>query len=312
MEIANPIYDVVFKYLMEDNKVAKLMLSTIIGENIITLEFLPNSKMMPTPTNTMTVIIMDFAAKIETETGETKQVIIELQKAKFSTDIIRFRKYLGGQYSSNANIKNKEGKVEPLPIISIYFLGYTLAGIDTPIMKANRIYLDMTNNQEIHKRAEFIECLTHDCFIIQIPHLRQKYQSDIENLLSIFDQSNALGGYHILKINPENYREKYGDVIRRLQKAIMEENVRDTMDMEDTYFEEITSMEREIISSREAIKEKDEALAEKDNALQENQKVIAEKDTALQEKEQALAEKDKELEKYKKLLAALGTQDGVE
>ena len=299
MEIANPIYDVVFKYLMEDNKVAKLMLSTIIGENIITLEFLPNSKMMPTPTNTMTVIIMDFAAKIKTETGETKQVIIELQKAKFSTDIIRFRKYLGGQYSSNANIKNKDGKFEPLPIISIYFLGYALNDINTPEVKIYRTYLDITTGEEIHKRDKFIECLTHDSFIIQIPHLRQKYQTDIEHLLSIFNQSNALGGYHILKINPENYREKYGDVIRRLQKAIMEENVRDTMDMEDTYFEEITSMEREIISSREAIKEKDEAL-------QENKKALQEKDNALQEKEQALAEKDKELEKYRKLLEELG------
>jgi len=34
MHIANPIYDVVFKYLLEDNKVAKLFLSAIIGENI--------------------------------------------------------------------------------------------------------------------------------------------------------------------------------------------------------------------------------------------------------------------------------------
>ena len=35
MQIANPIYDVVFKYLMDDNQIAKLMLSAIIGEEII-------------------------------------------------------------------------------------------------------------------------------------------------------------------------------------------------------------------------------------------------------------------------------------
>ena len=34
MLIANPIYDVVFKFLMEDAKIAKLLLSSIIGENI--------------------------------------------------------------------------------------------------------------------------------------------------------------------------------------------------------------------------------------------------------------------------------------
>ncbi|MBK8052614.1 MAG: hypothetical protein IPK35_04845 [Saprospiraceae bacterium] len=41
MEIANPIYDVVFKYLMEDNKVAKIILSTLTDLDIIELEFLP-------------------------------------------------------------------------------------------------------------------------------------------------------------------------------------------------------------------------------------------------------------------------------
>ncbi len=41
MEIANPIYDVVFKYLMEDNKVAKIFLSAITGLEITNLEFIP-------------------------------------------------------------------------------------------------------------------------------------------------------------------------------------------------------------------------------------------------------------------------------
>ena len=40
MKIANPIYDVVFKYLMEDSKIAKLLISTIIGEKILTLDLM--------------------------------------------------------------------------------------------------------------------------------------------------------------------------------------------------------------------------------------------------------------------------------
>jgi len=31
MQIANPIYDVVFKYLMQNNKIAILILSTILS-----------------------------------------------------------------------------------------------------------------------------------------------------------------------------------------------------------------------------------------------------------------------------------------
>ncbi len=34
LQIANPIYDVVFKYLMNDEKVAKLLLSALIGREV--------------------------------------------------------------------------------------------------------------------------------------------------------------------------------------------------------------------------------------------------------------------------------------
>jgi hypothetical protein len=39
MRIANPIYDVVFRFMMEDNKVAKAFLSAIIGEEVLELNF---------------------------------------------------------------------------------------------------------------------------------------------------------------------------------------------------------------------------------------------------------------------------------
>ena len=41
MIIANPIYDAVFKYLLADNRIAKLLISTIIEEDIKELEFRP-------------------------------------------------------------------------------------------------------------------------------------------------------------------------------------------------------------------------------------------------------------------------------
>ncbi len=47
VQIANPIYDVVFKYLMKDEKVARLLLSAIIGKDIISLEFRPTEHSFP-------------------------------------------------------------------------------------------------------------------------------------------------------------------------------------------------------------------------------------------------------------------------
>ena len=110
---------------------------SIIGEEIDVLEFQPKENIVEIersvpetekPKASFTVYRLDFSAKIKTADGGSKQVLIEIQKAKFPTDIMRFRKYLGQQYASENNttistIKGKERK-SALPIVSIYFLSY--------------------------------------------------------------------------------------------------------------------------------------------------------------------------------------------
>ncbi|MCS6794370.1 MAG: hypothetical protein NZ516_00270, partial [Raineya sp.] len=143
MQILNPLYDVVFKYLMEDNKVAKLLLSALIGQEILELVFLPQEfladfdfeqvkrRQEENPsiqfTSGLTVYRIDFSAKIRTQTGEEKIIIIEVQKSKLTSDMMRFRAYLGSQYakkeyfswvvSRNTGRRYKAG----IPIYAIFF-----------------------------------------------------------------------------------------------------------------------------------------------------------------------------------------------
>ena len=292
MQIANPIYDVVFKYLLKDNKIAKLLLSSIIGEEIITLEFSPEESAVPIENRSMTVFRIDFAATIKTEEG-FKKVLLEIQKAKFATDIMRFRKYLGEHYSNKENCYEvREDKVsyqKPLPILAIYFLGYKLDHLENPIIQVKRKYYDAITKEVLKVKEEFIESLTHDSFIIQIPYLKKKFKSDLESLLSVFDQSKATNDLHILNINENTYPEKYRLIIRRLQQAIAEPKVRKTMEIEDEVLEELQSLER-------LIENKDRALEEKDKIIEESRKIIEENNKALKEKEkiiEALKEKPK-------------------
>lgn len=285
MNIANPIYDVVFKYLMEDSKIAKLLIGSIIGEKIVELDFFPQERTVESK-ESWTVYRLDFIAKIKTNKGH-KCILIELQKAKFETDIMRFRKYLGSQYANKENRyktglkKNGKPRKKPLPIISIYFLGYPLKDIDAPIIKVKRHYYDVVNHdREIKQKEEFIESLTHDSFVIQIPHLRHKFQSDLECLLSIFDQHNRTADEHILNIDESAYPKKYGMIIRRLQSIIAEPEIRYAMDVEDEIFEELGDKEREIAW---LIEERDKALGERDKIIDEKNKVLEEKEKLIQE-----------------------------
>lgn len=273
MQIANPIYDVVFKYLMKDNKVAKLLLSAILEKEIIELTFRP-TEIEAALGETLTVMRIDFNAKIKEKNGEEKIVILELQKAKLPSDIMRFRRYLGEQYSNTANsveVTTKGGHIykQGLPIISIYFLGHNLNYADCPVIRVSRKCYDVATGMELAKKETFIEALTHDSVIIQILKLKGKRRTELEKLLSIFDQSKqSKTNKHVLNITEGEIPARYKTVVRRLIRAIAEEKVRKVMTVEDDYLESMQSYERLVSKQKEAIKAKDKAIEEKDKALQ--------------------------------------------
>ncbi len=288
-KIANPIYDVVFKYLMSDNKIAKLLISDLLGVKINTLELRPQEFSADTENRTLTVYRVDFKAEIELNNGKKMVVLIEIQKAKFTTDLIRFRKYLGEQYASKQNAVEKDDTTIPLPIITIYFLGY---GLDNnkniPIIRVKRHYLDNYNGDKLEGEELFIESLTHDSIIVQIPALKTQRRNDLEKALSVFE----VGKIQEVSINEDDYPERYKLVIRQLLKAIGDEQVRKTMDVEDEILEDLEKKERLIAHKEQIIKEKDEKLAE------EQAKSKA-KDVKLVEKDELIRRLQYELNKLK-------------
>ncbi len=290
MRVANPIYDVVFKFLMGDMRIAKLILSKILDREIEELELKPTEFRKKIGFN-LTVFRIDFSAVIRQPDGSRKLVLIEIQKAKLPTDIMRFRKYLGGHYQdpNNVYLTDDGAKEKALPIICVYFLGHPLQHTTSPVVKVERSYIDAVTQEELASKEEFIESLTHDSYIIQIPRLREKRRNDLEVLLSIFDQSRQLSdSRHFLDLNEEEYPEEFQIVIRRLVKAAVEEDVCETMDLEDDILDELKSLERSILQKEKVLAEKDNVIAEKDKVLVEKDKVLVEKDKALAEKDNAL------------------------
>ncbi len=277
MRIANPIYDVVFKYLLRNNELAILILSTILEEEIIALDFLPQETATALENRSFTVYRLDFSARIKTRDGAIKQVIIEIQKAKFAADIMRFRRYLGEQYKQGFTLEEGGKMQRAIPIISIYFLGYQLEHVQVPVIKVLRNYYDAATGQIISAREEFIESLTHDSYVIQIPYLGPERKTAAERLLAVFDQHLKVSNdEHILDIDEAAYPQEYRKVIRWLNRAITEPEIRQTMDVEDDILAELEDMERRLAKMDKVIEEKDKALEENAKALEEKDRLIAE------------------------------------
>jgi hypothetical protein len=285
MQIINPIYDSAFKYLMDNNQVAKLILSAIIGEEVEELLLdatelkvdVPKDKLenLQVQTSFFTILRIDFAARVKTADGKHKEVLIEIQKAKLATDITRFRRYLGERYA-NENVGIEiDGQKKSLPLLPIYFLGHPLDNCDATVLKVNRQYLDVITGKTIEAKEDFIESLTHDCFVIQIAKLKHRRRNDLEALLSIFDQENISGDRHILNVKEEDMPEKYRPVLRRLLEAISEKKVREGMKAEDEVLNELQALERIIeLERKETEKERKEKLEaqERERKAQEGER----------------------------------------
>jgi hypothetical protein len=291
MIIANPLYDVVFKYLLEDMDIARELISTILGETIVSLEVKAQETITESSPSNLNVLRFDFKATIETPTGELKKVLIELQKLKQSFDIMRFRRYLGDNYKKEDDVVLNDGNITkmPLPIVTIYILGFSLEKLTNTVVKINREYKDVLTDKTILVKEEFVELLTHDSYIIQVRALPSDTKTKLERVLQVFNPKFKTKDKHALDFTGETTEPIVVKMVNRLQRAIADEEVRKIMDVED---------EIERAFDRESKK----IAAEKDQ-------IIAEKDQALFEKDQALFEKDQEIEVLMQQLVALRQQN---
>ena len=292
MIIANPLYDVVFKYLLEDTEIARELISTILGENVLSIELKPQETVTESSASSVSILRFDFKAVIKTPSGEIKKVLIELQKAKQVFDVMRFRRYLGDNYRKEDDVLNEQGISEkrPLPIITIYFLGFHLDNIQNAIVKINRQYRDAITNEVIEIKDDFVELLTHDSYLIQVLRLKAKTKTKLERVLQIFSSEFKTKDSHQLDFKGDVKDPLVKKMVDRLGRAIASDEMRDKMDVED----EIDRIfEREIKKVEAA---KDKIIAEKDQALEARDQALEARDQALEAKDQALEAKDQALE----------------
>lgn len=276
--IANPIYDAVFKFLMEDKKVAKIFLSALLKKDIIDLEMRRHEYTSMEHTR-ISLFRIDFSAKIRENDGSEHLVLIELQKTWLITETLRFRQYLGTQYLNKENIieeKNEHGqrRTYGLPIISIYILGHPLGDLTEPVVYVRRRYLDYDDNP-LPSPDPFIESLTHDSIIVQIPFLTGRTRNRLERLLSVFDQEyRQADSEHYLEINDEHLDDEVKYVVHRLLKAAAAPDVRRAMEIEDEILSEIEDRDTTIMMKNKEIEQKEQEIEQKEQVIEQKEQVI--------------------------------------
>jgi hypothetical protein len=299
MKIANPLFDKGFKYLMENEKFARKVISVILDEEVESVSLRSQETSQPDPHRRLTLFRLDFRAVIRQPDGTLKTVLIELQKSKFITDIQRFRAYLGSQYMDNRqeDAKVEEPKVEyqsPYPIVTIYILGYNLDDLPYMAVSVNRDVINSVSKERIKVKSQFIELLTHTSHIIQIRRLPVERRTRLEQFLMLFDQRCISGDRFVLDL-PE-VPEEFTDMARHLEAALMDDGFRRNLAAEG---------EIDAIFDAQDAKYLQQIVALQD----ENKQAQDEKKLAQDEKKQAQERERAALVKLARLMKASGATD---
>ena len=309
--IANPIYDTVFKKLMENEHIARFFLSTVLEQRVVSVEVRPQEftykktkRLKPLPADiAYSIFRIDFMATIETEQGEQKKILIEVQKSHDEEDLMRFRSYLGEQYRK---VDKVNGVPTVLPITTIYILGCNLAGITSPCLKVERTYVDMIHKKPIEARAPFIEKLTHSSYVIQVGRITdERYSTKLDKLLSLFEQNHFI--YDKSKIGKQ-YSHSPNDEDIQLITSLLHEMIADPKEREEIEKEEEAMRIIDDLygkknrEQKQIIEEQAKGLEEKEKIIDEKAKVIEGQEKVIEGQEKVIEEKEKVIEGQEKVI----------
>lgn len=287
--VANPIYDSVFKFLMEDERIAKTVLSALLKKEVVSVEMRRHEHPNITRDN-ISMFRIDFAARVMQDDGSTRLVLIELQKTWLSTETLRFRRYLAAQYNAEENMlkeSNSETGPYAIPMIAIYLLGHRIGDIDKAVVYVNHKALDYDGKEiENGENDPFINSLTHDSIIVQIPLLHGKINNKLDRVLSVFDQSQRDdSNQHIIRLDINNYEgdSELMHLVHRLGLAAMNASVRQEMDDEDEFFSAIESRDTQLMQMNKRLSETTSQLNEATSQLNETTSQLNETTSQLNE-----------------------------
>lgn len=279
VSIANPIYDSVFKYLMEDERIAKTLISALLKKEVVEVDMRRNEYTNGTRDN-ISMFRIDFGARIKEEDGSTKLVLIELQKTWLETETLRFRQYLGAQYANPENIlKDCENDGYGIPMIAVYLLGHKVGDIEEPVLYVKHKALDYDGNHVTKGIPDpFVDSLTHDSIIVQIPRLRGHVNNRLDKVLSVFDQSlKEKGNHQVLSVDEDKYN---GDlemmhILHRLITAASDSKLRQDMNVEDEFFSAIENRDTALMQKDKTIAEQGETIAEQKEQIRSMVKAMS-------------------------------------
>ena len=253
--------------------------------------------------DSLSVFRIDFAATIRDPDGKEHLILIEIQKTWLETETLRFRQYLGVHYQNPKNVVIQGHETHALRMIAIYLLGHRVGDIEEPVLYVRHTSYDY-NDRPVTKGLPnpFIDSLTHDSIIVQVPLLHGQINNRLDKVLSVFDQTcKDKIDQHVLNLDDTLYKDDADMqlILHRLLMAATNAEMRQDMLVEDNYFAAIEHRDTEILA-------RDRQIAEQKVQLQQQQGQLEQQQGQLEQLRGQLEQQNKRLQASVRLFLQAG------
>ena len=306
--VANPLYDAVFKYLMEDDRIAKTILAALLKKKVVNVEIRRNEYANVTRRESISMFRIDFAATVLDEDNKPHLMLIELQKTWLPTETLRFRRYLALQYNNEENMLKEDNGKYAIPMVAIYLLGHCVGQVKEPVVYVNHQAYDYDGKLVKDGMPDpFVESLQHNSIIVQIPLLHGRVNNRLEQVLCVFDQENVADNKKVIKVDERQFE---GDtdmeyIVRRLQSAAADPEMRYQMNVEDEYFRELEGRDTLIMEKDKQIEKQNTQIEKQNTQIEKQNAQIEEKNAQIEEKDAQIEEKDAQIEEKEMMLRSM-------
>ena len=225
MQIANPIYDAVFEYLLQDDRAARLLISRTTRMEVESVAPLPRER---SASDDPALFGADFAARVRNADETMRQVLFEIRKANTPTDVEIARAFLARPFPGNRIIEHPSRISEAAPVVAVYFVSRGDLGYgDVTVLDVLPRVTERSTGAELDSGHPFITGMCRRSCVVQIQRLKGRRRDGLERMLSIFDQGLVLEEQdgRLLSIDEDDYPQDCELLLQRLREAATDERV---------------------------------------------------------------------------------------
>ena len=271
MQIANPLYGNVFQYLFEDEVAARLLLSELLGRDIVEISYDVQPFLQPhepleitrkTP-RFFSLVRLSLRAKVRhihpDGTARHDDVLIKVQKVASMEVWSDFIDYTELEMPANLPLHPNyldRYALEHIPICQICFITQSLparslvhgiikAPLPAPYKNRPDTETIIVFTPSLQGIAAFKNAAT-DALSDDTPPHPFGITPRIQKLLSLFKIADDFKDTHRLIIDDEDYDTAHLPILRRLEKAIETPSIVNAMYSEDDYLHQFTSREEQL------------------------------------------------------------------